>query len=186
MLAYADYKKPFILHVDASRDGLGAVLCQKGYDGQVRVIGYGIRALSRAERNYAVHKLEFLALKWSVTEKCHDYLYGNCFTVLTDNNPLTYVLTTARLGATGHRWLAALAAYDFKIKCRPGTTNIDADLLSRLPKLVAERVSDGSDVTEQTTDRVRTVSQESISALCQALILEQVPVDKWFVHPVRF
>lgn len=89
---------------------------------------------------------------------------------------MTYVLTTARLDATGHRWLAALAAYDFEIKYRPGTTNIDADLLSRLPKLVAERVSDGSDVTEQTTDRERTVSQESISALCQALVLEQVPV----------
>jgi hypothetical protein len=33
-----------------------------------------------------------------------DYLYGTQFTVLTDNNPMTYVLTTAKLDATRHRW----------------------------------------------------------------------------------
>jgi len=42
-------------------------------------------------------------LKWAVTEKYHAYLYGNTFTVLTDNNPLTYILTSAKLDATGHR-----------------------------------------------------------------------------------
>ena len=49
----------------------------------------------------------------------------------TDNNPLTYVLTSARLNVTGHCWLAALAIYDFMIQYRPGHQNIDADLLSR-------------------------------------------------------
>ena len=53
--------------------------------------------------------------------------------VLTDNNPLTYVLTTAKLDATGHRLLAALASYDFNIQYRPGKLNSDADTLSRLP-----------------------------------------------------
>ena len=67
--------------------------------------------------------MEFLALKWSITDKFHDYLYGHKFRVLTDNNPLTYVLTSAKLDATGHRWLAALAAYDFDIIYRPGKTN---------------------------------------------------------------
>lgn len=41
------------------------------------------------------------------------------------------MLTTAKLNATGHRWLAALATYDFTIQYRPGRQNIDADLLSR-------------------------------------------------------
>lgn len=49
----------------------------------------------------------------------------------TDNNPLTYVHTSARVNATGHRWLAALATYDFTIQYRPGRQNVDADLLSR-------------------------------------------------------
>ena len=43
---------------------------------------YASRSLNKAERNYPAHKLEFLALKWAVTEKFHDFLYGNSFTVL--------------------------------------------------------------------------------------------------------
>ena len=50
-----------------------------------------------------------------------------------DNNPLTYILTTAKLDATGHRWVAALAAYNFTLHYRPGKANIDADVLSRIP-----------------------------------------------------
>lgn len=92
------------------------------------------RGLSQSERNYPAHKLEVVALKWAVTEKSSDYLYGHIFTVYTDNNPLTYVLSTARLDATGHRGLAALATYDFDINIyRPGVNNADADALSRLP-----------------------------------------------------
>ena len=51
--------------------------------------------------------------------------------MLTDTNPLTYVLTTAKLDATGHLWLAELSLYDFSIKYRPGLKNGDADGLSR-------------------------------------------------------
>nr|KAG5707461.1 hypothetical protein BaRGS_011965 [Batillaria attramentaria] len=132
VLGYADFSLPFKLHTDASGTGLGGVLYQH-QDGVNRVIAYASRALSKSEKNYPAHKLEFLALKWAVTEKFKDYLYGSKFTVITDNNPLTYVLTTAKLDATGHRWLAALAAYDFDIKYRPGEHNVDADTLSRLP-----------------------------------------------------
>ena len=102
ILAYVDFKAPFILHTDASGDGLGAVLYQV-QDGQKRVIAYASQSLSRSERNYSVHKLEFLALKWAITDKFHEYLYGSGFQVYTDNNPLTYVLTMAKLDVTGHR-----------------------------------------------------------------------------------
>ena len=102
ILSYPDYSKPFLLHTDASSDGLGAILYQN-FDGTERVIAYASRGLSKSERNYPAHKLEFLALKWAVTQKYHDYLYGSQFTVLTDNNPLTYVLSSAKLDATGHR-----------------------------------------------------------------------------------
>ena len=133
MLAYADFSLPFILHTDASGRGLGAVLYQH-QDGVDRVIAYASRALSDSEKNYPAHKLEFLALKWAVCDKFHDYLYGAKFHVKTDNNPLTYVQTTAHLDATGHRWLAALSSYDFTISYKPGKRNVDADSLSRLPE----------------------------------------------------
>ena len=76
ILAYADFKAPFILHTDASGDILGAVLYQV-QDGQKRVIAYVSQSMSKSERNYAVHKLEFLALKWAITVEFHKYLYGS-------------------------------------------------------------------------------------------------------------
>jgi hypothetical protein len=79
-------------------------------------------------------KLEFLALKWSITEQFRDYLYYSPkFTVFTDNNPLIYILTTAKLNATGLRWVGELSDFKFDIKYRPGRSNTDADSLYRLP-----------------------------------------------------
>ena len=147
VLAFADFKKPFILQTDASGRGLGAVLFQNDDDGNKRVVAYASRSLSRSESNYPVHKLEFLALKWAVTEKFHDYLYGSEFTVWTDNNPLTYVLTTAKLDATGHRWLSSLSCYNFDISYLPGKNNVIADVLSRTPR------------QEQDSDAVKAVLQ---------------------------
>ena len=54
ILAYTDFKAPFILHTDASGDGLGAVLYQV-QEGKKRVIAYASWNLSRSERNYPVH-----------------------------------------------------------------------------------------------------------------------------------
>ena len=76
---------------------------QKQSDGKERVIAYASQTLNRAEQNSDAHKLEFLALKWAVTDRFYKYLYGGTFDVFTDNNPLTYILTTAKLDATGHR-----------------------------------------------------------------------------------
>ncbi len=131
VLTFANYTKPFELHTNASHLGLGAVLYQE-VDGKQCVVSYASRELSPSERNYPAHKLEFLALKWSITEKFHDYLYGSSFVACTDNNPLTYIITSAKLDATGQRWAAQLANYDFQIKYRSGKANVDADLLSRL------------------------------------------------------
>ena len=135
VLAYPDFELPFVLHTDASQQGLGAVLYQR-QDGKLRVIAYGSRTLSPAEKNYNMHsgKLEFLALKWAICVKFRDYLfYAPHFTVYTDNNPLTYMMSTAKLNAVGHRWVGELADFRFDVKYRPGRVNIDADTLSRLP-----------------------------------------------------
>ena len=130
VLAYADYQLPFKLHIDACCTGLGAVLYQT-QAGTDRVVAYASRSLKPSEKNYPAHKLEFLALKWAITEKFHDYLYGANFEVVTDNNPLTYVFTTAKLDATGQRWLAELSNYNCTISYRSGKQNADADGLSR-------------------------------------------------------
>ena len=132
ILAYADFSLSFELHIDASGIGHWAVLYQT-WEGKKRVIAYAHRTLSQSEARYAAHKLEFLALKWALTDQFHEYLYGNSFEVYTDNNPLTYVLTTAKLDACGQRWVSAIAPMNFNLHYKPGRTNIDADSLSRLP-----------------------------------------------------
>ena len=135
VMAYPDFDKPFILNCDASGYGLGAVLYQQQGD-DLRVISYASRTLTETENNYHLHsgKLEFLALKWSVTDKFSDYLgHGSKFTVFTDNNPLTYVMSSAKLNATGMRWVNELSEYDFTLKYRPGKSAADADGLSRNP-----------------------------------------------------
>ena len=76
--------------------------------------------------------MEFLALKWAITEQFWEYLQYRPFTVLTDNNPLTYILTTPNLDALGHRWVAALAGYNMTIKYLKGSDNKVADALSRI------------------------------------------------------
>ena len=68
ILAYANYQRPFKLHTDVSENRLGAVLYQKQDDDTKRVIAYASRTLSKFDRNYDTHRLEFLALKWSITE----------------------------------------------------------------------------------------------------------------------
>ena len=76
--------------------------------------------------------MEFLCLKWAITDQFHEYLYGNTFGVYTDNYPLTYVLSTAKLDVMGHRWIAGLTNYKFHIHYKSGKSNVEADALSRI------------------------------------------------------
>ena len=66
VMAYPEPNNSFVLHTDASESGLGAVLYQHRFNNVLRVIAYGSRTLTTAEKNYHLHsgKLEFLALKW--------------------------------------------------------------------------------------------------------------------------
>ena len=73
VLAFIDYTKNFLLKTDASKEGLGAVLSQKQADGQYHPVTYGTQALTAPEKNYHSTKLEFLALKWAITEHFKEY-----------------------------------------------------------------------------------------------------------------
>ena len=75
-------------------------------------------------------KLEFLALKWAMTEKFREYLLNNKCVVYTDNNPLSH-LQSAKLGTVKQRWAAELAVLDLEIIYCSGRSNRNADTLSR-------------------------------------------------------
>ena len=120
ILALADYIKDFLLKTDASKEELGAVLSQKQTDGCYHPVPYGSRTLTAHEKKYHSTKLEFLALKWAITEHFKEYLLYQPFLVRTDNNPLTYIMTSPNLDATGHQWVGALVKFNFCLEYQKG------------------------------------------------------------------
>ena len=125
ILAFPDYQKPFILDTDASNLGIGAVLSQEQDDGQERVIAYGSRVLSKAERRYCVTHRELLAVVYFL-QHFQPYLLGRHFTLRSDHGSLTWVRNFTR-------WLEKLQEYDFTIVHQPRQRHSNADALSRLP-----------------------------------------------------
>ena len=119
-----------LLKSNASKEELGAVLFQKQADGQYLPVTYGSQALMAHKKNYHSTKLEFLALKWAVTEHFKEYLPYQPFLVSTDNNPLTYIMTTHNLNTTGYQRVGALARLNFQLEYQKGWDNTVADMLS--------------------------------------------------------
>ena len=81
VLAFADFKKPFLLETDVSIEGLGAVLSQKQDDGWYHPIAYASWGLKGGESRYHSSKLEFLALKCAVTDQFKEYLQYQPFLI---------------------------------------------------------------------------------------------------------
>ena len=133
ILVFPDFDKPFLLETDASKEGLGAMLSQKQGDGCYHPVAFGSHSLTSLEKNYHSSKLDFLTLKWSITEHFKEYLMFLLFMVQTDNNPLTFMLTTPNLDATRHRWVGTLASFQFKLEYQKGANNGTADALSWVP-----------------------------------------------------
>ena len=135
VFAYLNYTQPFVLETDASLKGLGAVLLQEDDSGNLCIISYASHTLKLYERsmwNYSSAKLELLGLKWAVCENFKNYLISSRFTILTGNNPLTY-MCTSHLGTAQIYWLSDLMLFDFEIKYRARKTNQAADALSQWP-----------------------------------------------------
>ena len=91
-------EEQFILEVDASDTGVGAVLSQRVPDGKVHPCAYFSRHLSPAEKNYAIGDRELLALKLSLEEWRH-LLEGSAvpFLIWTDQCNLEYLWSAKRL-----------------------------------------------------------------------------------------
>ena len=138
VLAFADFKKPFLLETDASIEGLGAVLSQEQDDGRYHPVAYASHGLKGGKLKYHSSKLEFLALKWAMTKQFREYLQYQPFLVRTDNNPLTYVLTKPNLDAVRHRWVVTMAGYNFKIQYVRRSDNKVADALSHVGECLDE------------------------------------------------
>uniref|UniRef100_A0A3B3IH81 Gypsy retrotransposon integrase-like protein 1 n=1 Tax=Oryzias latipes TaxID=8090 RepID=A0A3B3IH81_ORYLA len=133
ILIQPDITKQFIVEVDASDSGVGAVLSQREESsGKLKPCAYFSRKLSPAERNYDVGNRELLAIKLALDEWRH-WLEGAelPFIVWTDHKNLAYLRSAKRLNSRQARWCLFFDRFNFNITYRPGSRNIKPDALSR-------------------------------------------------------
>ncbi|KAK3521377.1 hypothetical protein QTP70_004115 [Hemibagrus guttatus] len=134
LLVHPDPDKPFIVEVDASTTGVGAVLSQQqGNPSRLHPCAFFSRKLIPAERNYDIGNRELLAVKLALEEWRH-WLEGakHPFTVLTDHKNLEYLRAAKRLNPRQARWALFFTRFNCTISYRPGSKNTKADALSRM------------------------------------------------------
>ena len=132
VLRNPDWTRPFILHTDWSKAGVGACLSQIAEDGQEYAVAFASRMNSRAEAAFSSYEGEVSAVVYAV-QRFRYYLWGQKFTLVTDCKAMEWLTTTAKLRSKLARWSLILAEYDMDIVHRPGKDNTVPDLLSRQP-----------------------------------------------------
>ncbi|KAK3515288.1 hypothetical protein QTP70_013484 [Hemibagrus guttatus] len=142
LLVHPDPELPFIVEVDASTTGVGAVLSQQqGNPRKLHPCAFFSRKLNPAEVNYDIGNRELLAVKLALEEWRH-WLKGakHPFTVLTDHKNLEYLRAAKRLNPRQARWALFFTRFKFAISYRPGSKNVKADALSRIygPDIASE------------------------------------------------
>ncbi|XP_052622326.1 uncharacterized protein LOC128127694, partial [Lactuca sativa] len=129
VLSLPEGTEDFVVYCDASNQGLGCVLMQRG-----RVIAYASRQLKTHEVNYTTHDLELGAVVFALKIWRH-YLYGTKCTIFTDHKSLQHILNQKELNMRQRRWVKLLNDYECEIKYHPGKANVVADALSWVPKI---------------------------------------------------
>ena len=132
VLAMPDFDQPFIIHVDASDLGLGAVLMQECVEKLEHPIGYFSQKFSGSQKNYSTSEKEALALILSL-QHFEFYVVPAKFPIdiYTDHNPLVFLHRVKNNNQRLLRWSLLLQEHNLNIIHIPGRRNVVADALSR-------------------------------------------------------
>ncbi|XP_057708757.1 uncharacterized protein tanc1b isoform X4 [Corythoichthys intestinalis] len=144
VLVHADPDLPFVVEVDASSSGVGAILSQRSsVDQKLHPCAFYSRRLTPAEANYDVGNRELLAIVQALQEWRH-WLEGTevPFQILTDHKNLQYLRAAKRLNSRQARWALLLTRFNYVITYRPGSRNGKPDALSRLHEPAGEEPSE--------------------------------------------
>jgi hypothetical protein len=128
------------LYTDWSQKGIGAVSAQAGDDGVEHICACISRSLNKHEANYCSFKGELLGVVWACLTLRH-HLHGVPVTVITDHEPLKWLVTKKDLHGQYGRWAMILADYDLTIVHRAGASHVNADALSRMPRSCSDDAS---------------------------------------------
>ncbi|KAK2889877.1 hypothetical protein Q8A73_018177 [Channa argus] len=134
VLSQPNTSRQFIVEVDASEVGVGAVLSQRSEgDQKLRPCAFFSRPLSPAERNYSVGDRKLLAIKLALEEWCH-WLEGapQPFIIWTDHKNLAHLRIAKRLNSCQARWPLFFNRFNISLTYRPGSKNAKPDALSRI------------------------------------------------------
>ena len=125
------WDEEFILQVDASNRGLGAILSQRDQNGDEHPVAYASRKLQPREEKLSTTEKECLSIVWAV-ELFRYYLFGRTFRLQTDHNPLVWLNQVRDKNRKLLRWSITLQEYDMLIEHKPGKKNVNVDALSRV------------------------------------------------------
>ena len=127
VLKFYDVTKPVTISCDASKSGLGAVICQDG-----KPVAFASRSMTDPETRYAQIEKELLAVLFAL-ERFNQYVYGKDVTVESDHRPLEFIMKKPLSAAPPRlqRMLLRLQKYTFTLKYRPGKELVVADTRSR-------------------------------------------------------
>ncbi|GJY10069.1 putative reverse transcriptase domain-containing protein, partial [Tanacetum coccineum] len=134
ILSFPDGAEDFVIYCDASNQGLGCVLRQKG-----KVIAYASRQLKIHEKNYTTHDLELGAVVFALKIWRH-YLYGMKSVIYTDHKSLQHIFNQKELKMRQRRWIELFSDYDYEIRYHLGKANVVANTLSKKERVKAKRV----------------------------------------------
>ena len=149
MLCFPDYTRLFVVSTDASNVAIGAVISNVMDDGTERPIAYMSKTLNKVQRRWSTIEREAYAVIVALNEfNC--YLWGRHFTLATDHRPLTWLKTISNPSPKFARWQMSLQQYDFDIVYKAGSTNRNADALSRICVNNVNVISFDSELSEDT------------------------------------
>ncbi|GJW74565.1 putative nucleotidyltransferase, ribonuclease H, partial [Tanacetum coccineum] len=134
ILSPPDGVEDFVVYCDASNQGLGCVLMQKG-----KVIAYASRQLKIHEKNYTTHNLELGAVVFAFKTWRH-YLYGTKSVIYMDHKSLQHIFDQKELNMRQRRWIELFSDYECEIRYHLGKANVVADALSRKERVKPRRV----------------------------------------------
>ena len=132
VLRAPDLQKKFVLQVDASDLGAGAVLLQEGQDDKtLHPVCYYSSKFKGHQTRYATIEKEALALIMAL-ERFKVYISaGQTLEVYTDHNPLAFIEKMKHKNQRLLRWSLALQEFNLDIRHIKGRENVIADCLSR-------------------------------------------------------